>query len=90
MSEYVQQIRKLEEALCQAHGKLFAIQNACEQVIIDSEEAMDTVTDGSEGIYEGRAELASQILFLSDPDNQLDPDDHEQHNQRLREMERGQ
>ena len=48
-------------ALCQANGKLFAIQDACEREIINSEEAMEDVTDGSEAIYEGRVEFAMQI-----------------------------
>ena len=84
MNNNVQQIRELEEALCEANGKLFAIQNVCEQEIINSEEAMETVTDGSEGIYEGRVEFAKQISNLIEPD----PDDFERHNQCLNDIER--
>jgi|TARA_R110002074_G_scaffold101178_1_gene218432 adenylosuccinate lyase len=57
----VEKVRELEMALCQANGKLFAIQDACEREIINSEEAMEDVTDGSEAIYEGRVEFAMQI-----------------------------
>lgn len=32
----VEKVRELEEALCQANGKLFAIQDACERVITES------------------------------------------------------
>ena len=58
----VEKVRELEMALCQANGKLFAIQDACEREIINSEEAMEDVTDGSEAIYKGRLEFAKQIL----------------------------
>ena len=57
----VEKVRELEMALCHANGKLFAIQDACEREIINSEKAMEDVTDGSEAIYEGRAEFAKQI-----------------------------
>ena len=57
----VEKVRELEMALCQANGKLFAIQDACEREIINSEEAMEDVTDGSEAIYEGRVEFAKRM-----------------------------
>tara|TARA_Y100001973_G_C5202472_1_gene338883 strand:- start:2579 stop:2800 length:222 start_codon:yes stop_codon:yes gene_type:complete len=56
-----EKVTELEMALCHANGKLNAIQDACEQAIADSEEATEEVTDGSEAIYEGRAEFAKQI-----------------------------
>ena len=61
MSDLVEKIRELEMALCHANSKLFAIEDACKQEIINSEEAMEDVTDGSEAIYEGRVEFAKQI-----------------------------
>jgi len=59
--DLVEKVRELEMALCHANGKLFAVQDACEREIINSEKAMEDVTDGSEAIYEGRAEFAKQI-----------------------------
>ena len=64
----VAKVRDLEEALCQVNEKLSAIEDACEQEIIQSEEAVETVTDGSEGIHEGRVEFAEQILNLVQED----------------------
>ena len=61
MKDLVEKVRELEMALCHANGKLLAIGDACEREIINSEEAMEDVTDGSETIYEGRAEFAKQI-----------------------------
>jgi hypothetical protein len=40
------------------------IKEACENCIEDGNEAIEEVTDGSEDIYEGRIEFASQILSL--------------------------
>jgi hypothetical protein len=40
------------------------IKQACENCIEDGNEAIEEVTDGSEDIYEGRIEFASQILSL--------------------------
>lgn len=64
MTNLVEKVRELEEALCQVNGKLSDIEDACEQEIIQSEEAVETVTDGSEEVYNGRAEFAEQILNL--------------------------
>ncbi len=61
MKDLVEKIRELEMALCHVNGKLLAIGDACEQEIINSEEAMEDVTDGSEAIYKGRLEFAKQI-----------------------------
>jgi hypothetical protein len=58
----VEKVRELEMALCHSNGKLNSIQDACEECIDDSEEAMEEVTDGSKDIHEGRAEFAKQIL----------------------------
>lgn len=60
----VAKVRELEEALCQVNKKLSVVEDACEQEIIQSEEAVETVTDGSEEVYKGRAEFAEQILNL--------------------------
>ena len=57
-----EKVTEVEMALCHANGKLNAIQDACEQAIADSEEAIKEVTDGSEDIYKGQAEFAKQIL----------------------------
>ena len=48
--ELEDKLRELEEALCQVNGKLSDIEDACEQEIIQSEEAVETVTDGSEEV----------------------------------------
>jgi len=40
------------------------IKEACENCIEDGNEAIEKVTDGTEDIYEGRIEFASQILSL--------------------------
>ena len=46
-------------------SKLIAkIKKACEDCIEDGNKAIEEVTDGSEDIYEGRMEFASQILSL--------------------------
>jgi len=40
------------------------IKKACKNCIEDGNKAIEEVTDGSEDIYEGRIEFASQILSL--------------------------
>ena len=40
------------------------IKKACENCIEDGNKAIEEVTDGSQDIYEGRMEFASQILSL--------------------------
>ena len=45
------------------------IKEACENCIEDSNEAIEEVTDGSQDIYEGRIEFASQVLSLIESNN---------------------
>ena len=62
INDLVEKNAELEMALCHANGQLFKVESICEQVIIDSEEAIKEVTDGSEDIYKGHVEVAEQIL----------------------------
>ena len=47
INDLVEKNAELEMALCHANSKLFKVESICEQVIIDSEEATEEVTDGS-------------------------------------------
>ena len=62
INDLVEKNAELEMALCHANSKLFKVESICEQIIIDSEEAIKEVTDGSEDIYKGHVEVAEQIL----------------------------
>ena len=61
--------KELEEALCQANGKLNAIQYACEQEVIEFEENEEELRDNPNAstdyeLLQGRAEFAEQISNL--------------------------
>ena len=62
----VEKVRELEEALCQANGKLFAIEDACKQEIDEwydnTKSSMDDCPDYE--LLQGRVEFAEQISNL--------------------------
>ena len=64
----VEKVRKLEEALCQANGKLFAIEDACKQEIHEwydnTKHSMGNCPDYD--ILQGRVEFAEQISNLTE------------------------
>tara|TARA_R100000700_G_C3041407_1_gene65219 strand:- start:169 stop:381 length:213 start_codon:yes stop_codon:yes gene_type:complete len=67
----VEKVRELEEALCQANGKLFAIQDACEQEIHEWKENEEELRDNPNAstdyeLLQGRAEFAEQISNLTE------------------------
>ena len=68
INDLVEKISELELALCHVNGKLFTIEDVCKQELYEFEEKKEDVTDGSEPIYEGRAEFAKQILDYLDED----------------------
>jgi len=64
----VEKVRKLEEALCQVNGKLFAIEDACKQEIDEwydnTKNSMGYCPDYD--LLQGRVEFAEQILDYSE------------------------
>ena len=96
MSEYDQEIRKLKEALAKANQKIAKAQEECNSEIDEFEDYKKKLGDDhylmeDYDIQLGSVEFAQIILNrLGFSPEKNDPDDHEQHNQRLSEVERGQ
>ena len=65
MTNLVEKVRELEEALCQVNGKLSDIEDACEQEIIQSEEAVKLIRNfrDSDGLHESFSESATRQLL---------------------------
>ena len=70
----VEKVRELEEALCQANGKLNAIQDACEHEIHEwydnTKHSMGYCPDYD--ILQGRVEFAEQISNLIEEEEKND------------------